>query len=379
MTRRTLLLSASAPILAAQAPKKIRIAYIGTGHRAWGLIEIMRAMPGVEIVAIADPTPEFRDRGATLAGKQVKSYTDYKTMLSERKDIDAVVVAVPGGLHPEPVIAALGHGLPVLCEKPIAVTIEDANRMIAAADKSGKILQMDQQYRLRRASAKLKQLVDAGEIGSIRFVTNYLHRGDWNPKSWQAPNPKTGKPTVWRYMRSMTGGSMMEDGIHELDVLQWVINAPVDRVYATGGNCCLFDRDTLDHAAVTVEYQNGVKMQFGFTLLAGSGRYESMLIVGDKATLQVEETKITLQKRSGGKPVVFDESEPDPPGTKDNPAMAGQGQANYLSMKSFIDNVREGKKPVLDARVGKQALRIPLLAQKSIDEKRIVSWKELPA
>lgn len=237
MTRRSLILSATGSILSAQPPKKIRIAYIGTGHRAWGLIRIMREIPGVEIVAVADPTPEFRDRGATLAGPQTKAYSDYQAMLAERKDIDAVVVATPGALHPEPVIAALGRGLHVLCEKPMATTIQDANRMIAAADKSGKILQLDQQYRLRRDFSKMKELVEAGEIGAVKFVTSYLHRGDWNPASWKAPNPKTGAPTVWRFMKSMTGGSLMEDGIHELDVLQWVINAPVDRVYAAGGNC----------------------------------------------------------------------------------------------------------------------------------------------
>ena len=290
-----------------------------------------------------------------------------------------MVVAAPGALHAEPVIAALGRGLNVLCEKPIALTIEDANRMIAAADRSGKILQLDQQYRLRRNFSKMKQLVDSGEIGSVKFVSSYLHRGDWNPASWKTPHPKTGVPTVWRYLRSMTGGSMMEDGIHELDILQWAIKAPVARVYAEGGNCFYTDRETLDHATVMVAFENGVKMQFGFTLLSGGIRQEPMLIVGDKGTLQIDDTKLTLRKRTGEPPAVFDESEPDAPGTKDNPAMAGQGQANYLSIKSFLENVRTGKKPELDARVGKEALRIPLLAQKSIDERRVVTLKDLPA
>lgn len=380
------MLSASAAALYSQAPAKIRIACIGTGHRAWGLIQIMRGMPDVEIVAIADITPEFRDRGATLAGPQAKAYSDYQTMLAERKDIDAVLVAVPGALHPEPVIAALGHGLNVLCEKPMAVTILDANRMIAAADRSGKILQMDQQYRLRRVSSKVKELVASGEIGSVRFVNTYLHRGDWNPASWKAPNLKTGIPTVWRYMNSMTGGSMMEDGIHEIDVLQWIINAPVDRVYAAGGNCCFKDRETIDHAALTVEYQSGVKMQFGFTLLSGGVREDPIMIAGDKGTITTEGEKITLRKvttangkrSSAAKPLVIDAAEPEVSGAKDNPAMTGQGQANYLSIKSFIENVRAGRKPELDGHVGKQALLIPLLAQKSIEERRVVTPRDLP-
>lgn len=379
-SRRNLLLAAAAPAAFAQTHAKIRIAYIGTGHRAWGMIGIMRKLPECEIVALADPTAQFRDRGATLAGPQAKAYNDYRTMLAERNDIDAVVVATPGALHAEPVIAALGRGLHVLCEKPMAVTIEEANRMIAAADRSGKILQIDQQYRLRRDFTKMKELVAGGEIGAVKFVSAYLHRGDWNPASWKTPHPKTGAPTVWRYLNSMTGGSLMEDGIHELDVLHWIIGAPVERVYAAGGNAIFTDRETIDHAALTVEYRNGVKMQFGFTLLAGGGRVEPMMIAGDKATLYADDARITIRRRSPKqKPTILDIAEPEAPGARDNPAMAGQGQANYLSMKSFLDNIRSGKKPELDGRAGKEALRIPLLAQKSIDERRVVAADDLPA
>jgi predicted dehydrogenase len=379
LTRRNLLLAAAGSAATAQTQPKIRIAYIGTGHRAWGMIGIMKEIPDCEIVAIADPTPFFRDRGATLAGSQAKAYNDYRTMLAERKDIDAVVVAAPGPLHPEHAIAALNGGLHVLCEKPIALSIQEANRMIAAADKSGKILQLDQQYRLRRNFTKMKEIVDSGEIGAVKFVSAYLHRGDWNPASWKAPNQKTGQPTVWRYLKGMTGGSMMEDGIHELDILHWVIGAQVDRVYATGGNSVLMDRETLDHGAVVVEYASGVKMQFGFTLLSGGIRQEPMLIVGDKGTLHIDDTKLTIRRRASKEATVVDAPEPDAPGTKDNPAMAGQGQANYLSIRSFLDNVRNNRKPQLDGRAGRDAIRIPLMIQKSIDERRVVFAKELPA
>jgi predicted dehydrogenase len=190
----------------------------------------------------------------------------------------------------------------------------------------GKILQLDQQYRLRRNFTKLKEIVASGEIGSVRFVSAYLHRGDWNPASWKAPNPKTGTPTVWRYLKGMTGGSMMEDGIHGLDILHWVIGATVDRVYAAGGNSVFLDRETLDHAAAVVEYVNGVKLQFGFTLLSGGIRQEPMLIVGDKGTLHIDDTKLTLRKRTAKDATVIDAPEPDGPGTKDNPAMAARAR-----------------------------------------------------
>jgi UDP-N-acetylglucosamine 3-dehydrogenase len=379
LSRRVFLASATAPVLSAQGPAKVRIACIGTGHRAAGLIKILRAIPECEIVAIADPTPEFRDRAATIAGPRAKTYSDYKTMLAELKDVDAVLVATPGKIHPEPAIAALGRGLHVLCEKPMAVSIEEANRMIAAADKSGKMLQLDQQFRLRPECVKVKEIVSSGEIGPVKFVSAYLHRGDWNPASWKTPHPKTGVPTVWRYLRSMMCSSIMEDGIHEIDVLNWVISSTVDRVYATGGNAVLKDRETIDHAGLTVEYQNGVKMQFGFTLLGDKVRQDPMLFVCEKGMVRLEDNKVILRKHNAKEQTVLDAAEVDAADMKDNPAMAGQGRANYLSMKSFVDNVRLGRKPAIDGRVGKEALRIPMLAQKSIDERRVVTLKDLPA
>jgi predicted dehydrogenase len=261
----------------------------------------------------------------------------------------------------------------------MALTIEDANRMMAAAEKSGKILQLDQQYRLRSDCTKVKEMIAGGEIGPVRFVTSYLHRSDWNPQSWKTPHPKTGVPTVWRFLRSMTASSVMEDGIHELDVMNWIIQAPIDRVYATGGNAVLKDRETIDHAALTVEYRNGVKLQFGFTLLGDKVRQDPMLFVGEKGVLEIEQNKVTLRKLNAKPRLILDASETESDEMRDNPAMTGQGRANYDSLKSFIDNVRLGRKPALDGHAGKEALRIPLMAQKSIDERRIVTLGELPA
>ena len=81
---------------------------------------------------------------------------------------------------------------------------------------------------------------------------------------------------------------------------------------------------------------------------------------------------MTIRKKTAKQPVVIDVTEPEVPGSEGNPVMAGQD-------KSFVDNVRSGSKPALDGHVGKEALRIPLLAQKSIDERRVVTLKDLPA
>ena len=221
--------------LGAQERKQLKVGVIGTGYRSWAHINIIRKnIPDIQIVALADVTPDRLDRGATLAGPDAARFHDYKKMLAEQKDLDAVLVTVPNFLHAEVTIAALNRGLNVLCEKPMALSIDDANRMIAAAQKAGKILQVGQQMRYTPIYEKMAELVHGGQIGAIEFASGHLYRGDWNPQSWRYPDPKTGQPTIWRFLTHTTGSSLMEDGIHELDVLHWMIGSRVSRVYATG-------------------------------------------------------------------------------------------------------------------------------------------------
>ena len=178
----------------AQAADTIKLAIIGTGHRALQHIEMLKLIPDFEIVALADPTPSFRDRAAT-AVPNAATYSDYRKMLAERKDITAVLVATPGALHAEPAIAALEAGVNVICEKPMATRVEDANRMIAAARKANKILQIAMQSRYTAVDQTMHELVKAGEIGQVEYISGTKFRSDWNMESWQVPDPRRGNPS----------------------------------------------------------------------------------------------------------------------------------------------------------------------------------------
>src|SRR5260370_26940676 len=206
-------LVSGAVALQAQTEKPIRLAIIGTGHRGWAHLAILKTLPQFEVVALADPTPGNLDRGASLA-PGAKTYSDYRKLLNERNDIDAVVVITPSFLHAEVTVAALDRGLPVLCEKPMATTVEDANRMIEGSRKSGKLLYIGFQKRLTPTTTKMHELATAGEIGPIQFVSANLFRGDWNPQSWKYTDPKTGVATNWRYLTFTEGSALLEDTIH---------------------------------------------------------------------------------------------------------------------------------------------------------------------
>ena len=374
-------LAAGATALNAQTEKPIRIAIIGSGHRAWAHLGILKGLPGYQVVAIADPTPANLDRGASLA-PGAKTYADYKKLLAEQKDVDAVVVITPSFLHSEVTVAAFAHGYPVLCEKPMATSVEDANKMIEASKKAGKPLYIGFQKRLAPSVVKMHELAKAGEIGQIEFISGNLFRGDWNPESWKYTDPKTGVATNWRYLTHTEGSALLEDGIHEIDGMNWIINAPIARVTAAGGNNVFKDRETVDHAAVIVEYETGAKLSFDFCLFganAGPGS-RRMVFIGSDGVMTPEEGKVAIRKRTG-KGVRYIEVKEDAPkaGTVAVAGASAQDNETYKQYLLFAKTVRGGEPPLVSPEDGKKAIKLVLLAEKSLRTHKIMNWNDLPS
>lgn len=383
--RRSFLMKAGATALAgavleAQTEKPIRLAVIGTGNRGAAHLATLKALPQFQVVAIADITPENLDRGASLA-PGAKTYTDYRKLLSERNDIDAVVVITPSFLHAEVAIAALERGLPVLSEKPMATTVEDANRMIEASRKSGKPLYIGFQKRLVPTTSKMHELAAAGEIGTIEFVSGHLFRGDWNPKGWKYTNPKTGVATNWRYLTFTEGSALLEDGIHELDSLNWIINDRVLRVTAAGGNNVFKQRETVDHADVIVEYESGVKLSFNFCLFAPNAGADGrrLVFIGTEGLMQPENGKVAIRSRSGNSVRYIEVADNTPKNFTANAVGSAQDPETYQQYVAFAQALRTGKSASVGPEDGKKAIKLVLLAEQSLRQHRIMNWNDLPA
>lgn len=373
-------LAAGASALQAQNEKPLRIAVIGTGHRGWAHLAILKNMPQYQVVALADPTPENLDKGASLA-PGAKTYSDYRKLLSERNDIDAVVVITPSFLHAEVTIAALNRGLPVLCEKPMATNVDDANRMIAASRKSGKLLYIGFQKRLLPTTAKMHELIAAGEIGPVELVSANLFRGDWNPQSWKYTDPNSGVATNWRFLTFTEGSALLEDGIHEIDSLNWMINSPVVRVMASGGNNVYKQRETIDNAALIAEYESGVRLSFDFCLFgqnAGAGS-RRMVIVGSEGVMQPEDGKVAIRKRSGGPARYVEVQDQTPKAVTTGAVGSAQDPETYQQYLLFAQSLQTGKAPAVGMEDGKTAIKLVLLAEKSLRTHQIMNWNDLPA
>jgi predicted dehydrogenase len=369
---------AGASSLQAQSRKPLRIAVIGAGTRAWAHLAILNTLPGYQVVALADPTPENLDRSATLSPGAAR-YSDYRKLLAERKDIDAVVVITPSFLHAEVTVAAFERGLPVLCEKPIATTVEDANRMIAASKKAGKPLYIGFQKRLVPVTSKMQQLVAQGEIGKLLLVSGNLFRGDWNPKSWKYTDPKTGVKTNWRYLTYTEGSALLEDGVHEIDTLNWMINDRVVRVTASGGNNVYKDRETADHMSAIIEYASGLKFSFELCLFGANTGPQSrrMVLIGSEGAMYPENGKIAVRK---GRDVRYVEANDDTPkAATEKQVGAAQDSETHKQYLQWEQVLRDGKAPFVSLESAKTTMKIILLAEKSWREHRVMNWSDLPA
>lgn len=181
--------------------KKVRVGVLGQGrsgldiHCAW-----FRKSPKYDIVAISDILSDRRAR----AEKELKcdTYADYKELI-KRDDLDLVVNALPSHLHPQGTIDILKAGHNVVCEKPMAPTVKELKRVIAAAKKSGKIYAPFQQSRNAPAFQQMKKVMDSGVLGRVVMVkiayNGYARRWDWQT------------------LQEFSAGSLYNTGPHPMD------------------------------------------------------------------------------------------------------------------------------------------------------------------
>mgnify|MGYP006294614871 CR=1 FL=1 len=154
-----------------------------------------------------------------------KAYTDYQEMLLD-PDLDAIIVAATNTTHAEMSIAALEAGKHVLCEKPMATSLEDARKMIEAAEKSNKKLMIAHNQRLEPANKKAKMILKSGSLGEVlTFTSVFGHPGSEN---WAIDGADT-----WFFRKEITGLGVLGDlAIHKLDLLRWLLEDDYTEVTA---------------------------------------------------------------------------------------------------------------------------------------------------
>ena len=238
----------------------MRIGLIGCGNVGVNAhVPAVQANEGMRIVAAADPTPERLQAAAAAAGLAAKDlHAGWRELLA-REDVDAVIVATPQRFRPEIVIAAAATGKHILAEKPLALTLADAQAMIDAAREHGVTLATVHNYHFMPVYRDIKEVLDSGEIGQPEIaVLNYLGVEDRPGAAAYSPR--------WRHRAADSGGGVLMDMLHVVYLANWFMGGPPTAVSAWVDKRLDGDGDVEDIALVRYVYANGqalVNMAWG--------------------------------------------------------------------------------------------------------------------
>jgi predicted dehydrogenase len=340
---------------------KHTIALIGCGRISFKHIEAFAGnRDHLQFVAACDPVTvraeeKIKEYHALVIGADVKAYADYKKMLEELHP-DIVTIATESGRHPEIAITCLQAGCHVICEKPMALSTADADAMNDAADKVGKKLAVCFQNRFNAPVRHLRTAFDAGRFGKILhgMVQVRWSRND----AYYAEAP-------WRGTWEWDGGALMNQCIHGIDLLQWMLGDAV-RIQAQTRRF-LRPIEAEDFGAALVEFKNGaVGIIEGTACIYPTNLNETLSVFGEKGSVVIGGLAVNKMEtwRFADSNVVGDtEDRMLNPIEKDPPSVYGFGHVGLFH--NFIEAVESDRPPAISGREGKKALEIILAIYKS--------------
>jgi scyllo-inositol 2-dehydrogenase (NADP+) len=219
---------------------------VGLGKMGLSHLAILRAHPGLEMVAGCDSTAYLTDILTKYSG--LKCHDNFDRMLGEEQ-LDALVVATPSKLHAAMVEKALNKGLHVFCEKPFVLDVADGDKLVALAESKGLVNQVGYHYRFVGAFMQAQRAVESGALGTIHHVRAEAY----------GPVVLRPKGSTWRSAKSEGGGALYDYACHAIDLVNFVVGTPasVDGVVRRG----VFSQDVDDEIYCTLRYADGASGQ----------------------------------------------------------------------------------------------------------------------
>jgi len=256
-----------------------QIGIIGGGNISETHARAAREIEGVEITAVYGTNREKTVRLGRLYGGTV--YESLPSFL-EHAPLDLVMIGSPSGLHAEQGIAAARHGLHVLVEKPIDITIERADELISECERAGVKLGVCFQDRVAPDICRLKELIDAGRLGKPILVSGRV--------KWYRP-PEYYSGPRWRGTWTLDGGgALMNQGVHTVDLLLWLLG-DVERVSAKAITA-LHDIEVEDTVVATLEFTNGAIGTLEAATSVYPGYQRRLELSGSEGTIILEHDRI---------------------------------------------------------------------------------------
>lgn len=328
--------------------EKIRVGIVGCG-----MITQTRhapeyaANPNVEIVGVYDIDEKRRKEFSMLY--HCKAFATAEELLTD-KGIDAVSVCSPNHTHASYSVMAMKSGKHVLCEKPIALNIEDSREMMQVAEETGKILMVGLNQRLLPTHRKAKEVLDSGAIGKIiTFQTNFKHSG---PENWSINRSNS----TWFFDKSKAFFGVLGDlGAHKLDIIRYLLGQEVEKINAT---IMTLDKKcpdgspigVEDNATCTFKMQDGLPGMMTVSWINYGEEDNSTIIYGDKGVMKVfgdYSEDIVLEMRDGStvKYLVGKIS------TNTNQLASG-------IINEFVNSIKENRQPIVTGIDGHNTLAV---------------------
>ncbi len=383
------------------ANDRIRLGLIGCNGMGFSDLSSLMRLPDMEVVALCDVDRRVLDRRvAEIEGAGLRkpdTYADYRQLL-DRKDIDVVVIGTPDHWHCLQLTDALEAGKDVYCEKPIANSIEECDRMLAAVNRSGRMVQIGQWQRSQPHFREAVDFLHTGALGSVRLVKTWAYQGWMRPVPVLPDSPVPGGVDykLWlgpaqdrpfnenrfhfnfRWFWDYAGGLMTDWGVHLIDYALFGMKAETPKnVMASGGKFAYADdaSETPDTLQTVYEFD-------GFNLLwehatgidgGNFGRNHGIAFVGNNGTLVLD--------RGGWEVIPENEHEswrqlPDQTKMEAIPLRRADGSGLDLHTANFIEAVRSRDASILRApiEVGFHAARVSHMGNIAYKCGRKLDW-----
>jgi len=328
----------------------LSVAVIGVGEMGSHHARNLRScIHGAKLVAVADVNPEKARSVSAALG--VEGYESVEALVA-RKDLAAVAIASPPKFHLPAIQLAAAAGKHIFCEKPLALSVEDAEAAIEAVRKSGTTLQIGHMRRYDPPYVEAKKRIDAGEIGQV-VIFKSIGRD-------QESGPTTASQTP------INGTLFHDSSAHDFDLARWLTGDEVVEVHAFTGSLAMPEMKqfaAFDSGVVNLRFAGGAIGNVESFMHAQYGYDIRTEVVGTKGTLQIgylQQTPLLVLTRSGSSHDAVTHW------------LARFAEAYRLEMIDFVQNVSAGRPPRVTGHDGRQSVAVAVAAVQSQREGRAV-------
>lgn len=320
---------------------RLRIAVIGCGGIANGHLGAMKNLPA-KLVATVD-IDESRARQYAQEYGAARYHTRLEEALTD--DVDAVIICLPHYLHVGAAVTAANRGKHVLTEKPMAISLKEADEMIEAAQKNKVCLMVGQVLRFSERNMKVKELIKEGKVGKpINIIRRRLSSSGEFRSEWAREPLKAGGWVIYGY------------GSHEADMMLWLFDTYALRVYAQARKNNPYWND-YDEVSIQMELANDMIATLNHSLNCNSGAWDT-LIMGTEGSMYITNDQLTVN------------------GEKLNLPMGAVG-AMERQLKEFLDAVREGREPEASGVNVRKTMQALEAAKLSIAKGQVIDTKDM--